>query len=348
MKKPAKVNRFLIIRTDRIGDVILSTPVLTALKRTFPGCFIAMLLRAYTAALVQDHPDVDLILTESEPEQNVYALAAMLKMHRFDAAILLHPTLRLALACRLAGIPVRVGSGYRAYSFLFNRRVYQHRKNSDQHELDLNLQMIKNFGADTQPIEFRFSIPVQAVRRVDELLRQYGITAKDRFVVIHPGSGGSALDWPISSYAQLAARLYEELDVEIVVTGSAAESRLVDQIVEQSDGPILRLDGQLSIKELGALLLRASLQISNSTGPLHLAVALGVDVIGIYCPITACSPKRWGPYRRADSVLMPQVPLCERCDKEGCRYLNCMEMISVQQVFDLAAKKLSHAIKSSQ
>lgn len=343
MKHRADVTRFLIIRTDRIGDVILSTPVLTALKRTYPGCFTAMLLRPYTAALVEGHPDVDLILTESEPEQSIRSLAAMLRVHRFDAVVLLHPTMRLALACRLAGIPIRVGSGYRAYSYLFNRRVRQHRKNSERHELDLNMQMVHILGVkETQPIEFHVTIPPQAVQRVDDLLQQQGITARQRFVVLHPGSGGSALDWPLASYAQVATRLYEQLRVEIVITGSAEESFLIDEVVEQTDCPIHRLDGQLTIKELAALLQRASLQITNSTGPLHLAVALGVEVIGLYCPISACSPARWGPYHRPDSVLMPQVPLCERCDKEGCRYLDCMELVSVQQVFDLAAQKLLH------
>ena len=289
---------------------------------------------------------MDLILIADEPSRGVRHLADQLRRHNFDAALLLHPTPRLALACRLAGIPVRIGTGYRAYSLLFNRRVYQHRKNSDRHELDLNLQLAQAIGAQLQPVEFHLAVPEQAVQRVHELLAELGVTARQPYVVLHPGSGGSALDWPSQYFAKLAIQIKRQLKCAVIVTGSTEERALIDKIASNADHSIFRLDGRLNLKELAALLMRSRLTIANSTGPLHLAVAVGAPVIGIYCPIEACSPTRWGPYGREESVIMPQVPRCERCANEGCRYLNCMEMVSVQQVFALAAKKLSPGPKT--
>jgi len=338
---PRVPQRILLVRTDRLGDVILSTPVSTAFKRTFPGSFVAMLLNRYTADLVDGHSDVDLVILDDPKEQSLFSLVKTLRGHRFDTMVLLHPTGRLALAGRLAGIPLRIGTGYRAYSFLFNRRVYQHRKNSGMHELELNLQLAEAAGARLDDVHFNFTLTAEAYQRVSQRLHRFGLSIQSPYIVVHPGSGGSALNWPADSYHQLITRLHRELNLPVLVTGTASERPLIDRVTAGIESSVIRVDGKLPIKELAVLLKHARLLISNSTGPLHLAVAMGAEVIGLYCPIAACSPDRWGPYHRADSVLMPEVSYCTNCQKEGCRYLDCMELISEDQVFALAQKKLA-------
>ncbi|NLP12238.1 glycosyltransferase family 9 protein [bacterium] len=345
MKADKKTNspvpqRILLVRTDRLGDVILSTPVSTAFKRTFPGSFVAMLLNRYTAELVYGHTDVDLVLLD-DPKESLLSLVKTIRRHHFDTLVLLHPTGRLALAGRLAGIPVRIGTGYRAYSFLFNRRVYQHRRNSGMHELDLNLQLAGAAGARLETVRFNFTLDEEALQRLSQRLHRFGLSIRSPYIVVHPGSGGSARNWPAASYHQLIERLHHELNLPVLITGTENERLLIDRVTRGIASSVIRVDGKLSIKELAVLLKHARLLISNSTGPLHLAVALGAEVIGLYCPIAACSPDRWGPYHRTDSVLMPEVSFCTNCQKEGCRYLDCMELISVDQVFALAHKKLT-------
>ncbi len=346
MKADKKTNppvpqRILLVRTDRLGDVILSTPVSTAFKRTFPGSFVAMLLNRYTAELVDGHTDVDLVLLDDPKQQSLLSLVKTIRRHHFDTLVLLHPTGRLALAGRLAGIPVRIGTSYRAYSFLFNRRVNQHRKNSGLHELDLNLQLAGAAGARLDAVHFNFTLAEEASQRLTERLHRFGLSIQSPYIVVHPGSGGSARNWPAASYHQLIERMHHELHLPILITGTVSERPLIDRVTAGIASSVIRVDGKLPIKELAVLLKHARLLISNSTGPLHLAVAMGAEVIGLYCPIAACSPDRWGPYHRADSVLMPEVSYCTNCQKEGCRYLDCMELISVDQVFALAQKKLS-------
>ncbi|MBN2413306.1 glycosyltransferase family 9 protein [candidate division KSB1 bacterium] len=333
----SRIKRFLVIRTDRIGDVILSTPVLTEIKNNFDSSFTAMMLNPYTKDVVSGHPDVDKIIIDDmngihKGFSGLKKLAAELKKYRFDAALLLHPTPRLALLCFLAGIPLRVGTGYRYYSFLFNKKIYQHRKTSGRHELDLNLDFVSATGVQPGKIIFKFFIPDEAEQKIDMLLRENNITGQ--FVVLHPGSGGSALDWPPESFGQLAAQIQNKLKLPVVATGSAAESELIDLIEKQTKN-ILRLEGQLNIKELAALLKKSSLVVANSTGPLHLAVAVGTDVIGLYCTKTACGPDRWGPYRRTDSVIAP--PENAEYEKDN----NPMQLITVEQVFQMTRKKLS-------
>jgi len=332
-----KTKRFLVIRTDRIGDVLLSTPVLTTIKNNFKTPYVAMLLNAYTKDVVSGHPDVDKIIIDDfkgihKGFMGLIRLVKELKKFNFDTALVLHPTPRLALLCFLAGIPIRVGTGYRFYSFLFNKKIYQHRKTSGKHELDLNLEIVAAIGAQTSEVAFKFFIPDEALHKIDTILKKNNINVP--FVVLHPGSGGSALDWPAENFGQLAEKINSELGLSIITTGSASESVLIDTIQKQTKN-IVRLEGQLNLKELAALLKKASLIIANSTGPLHLAVAVGTEVIGLYCTLVACGPERWGPYHRADSVIVPPV------NAEYDKGYNPMQLITVEEVFQLAKKKLS-------
>ncbi len=328
-----------------MGDVVLSTPVLTALRQKFPHAFIAMLLRPYTAELVAGHPHLDAILcddaeNENKSFQGFLHLVKRIKEQQFDVGIILHPSLRLAMLCWLARIPLRIGSGYRAYSFLFNRKVFQHRKNSGRHELDLNFDLLTPLGISQGPISFNLAVPENARQRVRTLLLEKGIADGTPYIVLHPGSGGSAMDWPAEGFAALADRIQEESGCKVVVTGNKNEAALVDRMIAHAQKTLIRFDGQLGIKEMLALLSQAQIMVANSTGPLHMAVAMGTPVVGLFCPLQACSPLRWGPYHRQDSVLMPPVPPCTACDRRRCQQSNCMELITVAQVFAKVKEKI--------
>lgn len=328
-----------------MGDVILSTPVLTAIRQSFAGAFTAMLVRPYSQEVVAGHPDLNVVILDDETGAyrgvaGIVKLAQKLKSFRFDVALILHPSFRLALICRLAGIPIRVGTKYRAYSWLFNRRVPVHRKRSGLHEADLNLALAASVGATLDSVQFKFHIPAEARRRVSELLHRKGIDRTQEFVVIHPGSGGSARDWPPEKFARLVGLLQNEAGMPVVLTGSAAEGQLVDWIASESGTEPIRMEGLLNIKELAALLQKSSLVIANSTGPLHLAVAVGTEVIGLYYPLLPFAPSRWGPYNRPDSVITPPEQACREM-KKNAKDGNCMSLISVKDVYAMAMKKLA-------
>ncbi len=328
--------RILIIRTDRMGDVVLSTPVLTAIKNTWPLSHTTMMIAPYTHDVISGHPDLDEILIddakgEHQGVKGLFKLVRLIRSKRFDTVLVLHPSTRLAILCWLAGIPNRIGTGYRSYSLLFNTRIMQHRKKSGRHELELNLDLAKAIGANVENIDFKFHIPEKAEQRVQMLLEQNKIKDKP-YIVIHPGSGGSALDWPIENFAELANRLINTHNMPVVVTGSASESPLAEAIAQKAIG-VIRFDGQLNIKELASVLKHAATVTANSTGPLHLAVATGSNVVGLYCTLQACHPNRWGPYNQLDTVITPPE------DADYGEGKNPMQLIPVEQVLDMIIKK---------
>jgi heptosyltransferase-3 len=229
--------RILVVRTDRLGDVILTLPVLSALRECFPHAHLAMLLSRYAGAIVEGSPAVDQILWYDDERGPVdsRAIVRQIRAGGFDACVVVHPTPRLSWLVFRAGIPVRVGSGYRFYSILFNRRVYTHRKTAERHELEYNLELVSALGclvAAVKPLAFPLVVPVDSHRVVESLLSGYGITG--RYVVIHPGSGGSAREWPLEHFGALACALADRHALPVVVTGTRDEASRVAEVVRRS------------------------------------------------------------------------------------------------------------------
>ncbi len=328
-KDSVSVNKILLVRTDRIGDVVLSLPMLPLLKKKYPNAAISVLVRPYTKELVEHHSCVSEVILWDE-QQSISSFASLLKKKHFDIAILPYPRFNLALIAYIAGIPLRVGTGYRWYSFLFNKRIYEHRKDAKRHEVDYNLNLLTTIGIETESDpHFEFSIPDGVKKRIDDILISDGIS---RFVVLHAGSGGSARDWSIERFAQLGDKLQEEHRVRVVLTGGENDVALVTDLAAKMKTTPVNYAGRFSLQELGALFLNAAAFVSNSTGPLHIASMVGTPVVAFYPPIIQCSPKRWGPYTEKKRVFAADKTRCELCKGGPCRSNVCMNQITVDQV----------------
>jgi heptosyltransferase-2 len=330
---PALEN-ILIVRTDRIGDVVLSLPMIDALNASYPSARIGFLLRSYTRELVSGRDGLNLVLLYDDDrgvEKPFMAMLTELKRHRFDAVVVTYPTFRLALLMYLAGIPVRVGTGYRWYSLLFNRRVYEHRKTAEKHEAQYNLSLLTAIGCEpatnVKPV---LEAGGDAVRAAATVLDEHGLEA-GRFVILHPGSGGSARDWKPANFGALAAGLHET-GISVLVTGGPGEEGLLAQVRANSNGTATILRRPLSLKVLAALIKSAAVFVSNSTGPLHIAAAVGTPVVAFYPPIRQCSSARWGPLTDQKVIFEPRAGDCPRCKGGPCQSDVCMESIRVEDV----------------
>lgn len=321
----------LLVRTDRLGDMLLTLPMVPALKRVYPACRVTVLASAANAAAARHHPGVDQV--EIDPLEakgsglrGVWRLAAQIRRLGSDAAVVVHPTPRLALAVYLAGVPIRVGTAYRAYSFLFNRRVREHRSRPPwKHEALYNVNLLQPLGvtpADVSPVQWQ--VGADEAAQVDRLLQDAGLAAA-RFVVMHPGNAGSALNWSPAQYGELGRRLAPD-GVRVVITGSESEAGLTARVTAAVGSGAVDLGGRLTLPQLAALLRRCALYVGSSTGPTHLAAAVGTPVVALYSPLRSNAPVRWAPIGEQVTVLQPAVELvCARCLGPRCPYYHCME-----------------------
>ncbi|HKT34252.1 MAG TPA: glycosyltransferase family 9 protein [Nitrospira sp.] len=317
----------LLVRPDGIGDEILCLPVATALRQVRPQARIMFLSSEYAAPVLRHHPDIDEIRTVSGRE----SLRELVSLFRrdVDAAVFLKPFRRLMWAAWLARVPVRVATGYRWYSVLANRRIYEHRSDFSKHESMYNVQMLAGLGVD--PPAARPPTLVVSENERQTARRRLSAVAAPR-VVLHPG-GFAARTWRPEHYWRLADAL-RTCGFGVVFTGSAKEEEMFlrsPAALSPLTAGMVSLMGRATLRESMAVIAESDAVVSGATGPAHIAAACGVPNISLFDPRRNNLPTRWQPLG-AGFVLRPDVPTCEKCIYEACPYWDCLDRITVERV----------------
>lgn len=338
--------RILLVRTDRIGDVVLTLPMVDVILERAPGSTVSMLVREYTRELAEHYPGVEKVFVVGE-KGGLGDLRRAIRMESFDAVIHVFPRPDLSWLTFRAGIRERVGTSFRWFSFLYNRRIPDHRKRGGLHEAILNVRLLRGIGIDPPatvlPRLYPTSAHAEAAKRVSV---RAGLQPGKPFVVLHPGSGGSARDWRIRNFVSLARELASR-GLSVVVTGGEHEIDLADRVVRESGGRAVSVAGDLSLMELGAFVSKGALFISNSTGPLHIAAAVGTPVIGFFPPLESAGVGRWGPLGEHAETFTPEKERCELCLGGECRGNTCMDQITVGAVAKRALETIQDHSKDS-
>jgi len=325
----------LIVRTDRIGDLILTLPLAGLIKKQYPDSKVSFLVRDYTKNIVRHHPYIDEVLVLKEDNGNVSLSdnINLIKHRNFDNCIVVYPRFRISLIIFLSRIKNRIGTGYRWYSFLFNKKVYEHRKNAERHELEYNLNLLEKLGIKNSVAEsnvgYDLKVDESSLKNVTKMLVNEKLDLQKPIIIVHPGSGGSSVNLPANKFAELISKLDDD-DYQIILTGSKNEIKLCEKI--KSSGKVKNMAGRFNLDELTALISKSVMFISNSTGPIHIAAALGKYTVGFYPKIVSCSKERWGPYTNRKLVYEPQID-CKNCTREQCEKLNCMDSIDMTKVY---------------
>jgi ADP-heptose:LPS heptosyltransferase len=317
----------LVVRPDGIGDVILSLPVATQLRQLLPGVRIGFLTSPIVAPILDRHPDVDYVRTMNWADP-LSALRAIFS-DGVDAAIFLKPFRRPMWAAFLARVPIRVATGFRLYSLLANRRIYEHRSEFSRHESEYNVDMLKGLGVTPVPVAKPALILSDGERAAGAA--RWAALPKPH-VIVHPG-GVSARRWRPDRYRDLAVEL-ARAGYGVVLTGSEGERMAFERECLPADAfpsGISHLMGQLSVRELMAVIADADVVVSGATGPAHLAAALGTPTVSLFDPRRNNLPVRWKPLGRG-ILLRPDVPTCAKCIGEACPFWDCLDRMTVPKV----------------
>lgn len=330
--------KILLVRPDGIGDEILSLPVATALRRAMPEARLSFLSSVYAAPVLAHHPDLDEVLTVTGRE----TLGELVRLFRntSDVAMFLKPFRRLMAAAWLARVPLRVGTGYRWYSWMLNRRVYEHRSDFSKHESAYNLGLLRGLGLSSGEVA-----PPGVVVTAEEQswAKQFLGDAPGLRVVVHPGGFSSRL-WKASHFRDLALRVAGQ-GRTVLLTGNVAERdkfRAETQVVAWPDA-VRDLMGALTLRQLMAVIAESHVVVSLATGPMHLAAALGVPTVSLFDPRRNNAPTRWQPLGMG-IVLRPEVPTCEKCIYDACPYWDCLDRITVETVAERITQVLARAL----
>jgi heptosyltransferase III len=332
--------KVLLVRCDRLGDLVLALPAFAWLRQARPGWEIHALVTADAAPLVEHDPAVQAFYTWDGGLDG--ELAGKLATERYDAAVLLQYQTPLAWLLYMAGIRRRYGPLSRLSSwFLLNRGSWQRRSRLRHHESRYNVDLVRRLaGPDViapalAPPRLHLG---EVQRQLGRRFRREEAAGADVVAFVHPGSGGSALDWQPAHFARVAGELADRPGWRVFVTGSHHDRPVIDALAPHLDPRVGVLAERYPLRDFLGVLAAGDVLIAPSTGPLHLAAALDLAVVGIYPPAPTMSPRRWGPLGRWAEAVTPQLdcPSRRHCLLTHCLFYNCLDMVVPRQVIAAA------------
>ena len=328
----------LIVRSDGMGDVILSIPVASQLRQLVPGVTVGFLTSPAVAPILDRHPDVDYVRTVRWTDSLSVLRAAF--SGGVDAAVFLKPFRYLMWAAFVERVPIRVATGFRWYSLLANRHIYDHRSEFLKHESEYNVEMLRGLGLNPSGVNPPVLIVNEEERKEGD--HQWSGLAGPR-IVVHP-RGRSARRWKPVHFLDLAVELARR-GYGVALTGSDGEGIEFERDTLSNKtlpAGIRNLMGKLSVRELIGVIANAQVVVSGATGPAHLAAALGTPVVSLFDPRRNNLPTRWRPLGNG-LLLRPDVPTCGKCIGDVCPYWDCLDRLAVEQVL----MAVEHVAKAS-
>ncbi len=341
----------LVIRPDRIGDVVLATPTIRALRRSFPDAYIAALVRPATEPVLHGNPHLDAILIDDREhthagKRGFFDRLRMLRRHRFDTALMLLPTERHAWMTFFAGIPRRVGVGTKLYQVLtFARSVSRRKYTPLRHEADYCLDLARAIGAEDDGLDVEVFLSDVERREARDRLHAIGRDTARPLLSVHPESGRSAPNWEAHKYRDFVAAALEQFpELQIMVQVTPSNRALHDLFAPlRSERGVLIPDNGGNLRLVMGFISEAQTVISASTGPMHLAAGLRIPTVSLFCPMTACHPDLWGPLGNRSLTLLPPDEYC-RTQCPGDPHICTLEGgIEIPDVLDAVGRQLTQS-----
>ncbi len=335
---PDGIRKILVRQVNWVGDAVLTLPALRALKRRFARAEIVVLGRPWVTGLFGGQRGVDRVLVYDAAGAHRgltgrYALARTLRREGFDLAVLFPNSLDAALLAWLAGVPRRVGYPTDGRRFLLTHPVPEPSVTAERHQVFRYLALARALGGDGDGLP-RLAIDDAALRAADDLLTASGVGADAAWVAVNPGSiYGSAKRWPAERFALAADGLAAAWGARIVLIGSGREAGVLEAVARAMRQPALVLGGRTEIALLPALLRRARLLLTNDTGAMHVAAAVGTPVLAVFGPTDLDATGPLGPASRHVRMAVP----CSPCLLRECPIDHrCMTAVTVEQVVHAA------------
>ena len=335
-----KCHNVLIVRTDRIGDVVLTTPVFKALRKAYPASRISVLVTPVTADLVRGNPYINEVMVDDRAGINKGPLGALLlareiRRRHFDTAFIFHTKRRYNLACFLAGVPCRIGFKNDKFGMLLTRPVQDSRFLGQKHEAEYCLDVLKAVGIEDAGLDVLVCAQKEAEQWAAFWFEANGIRCGD-LIAIHPGASDRTKLWPAAHFARLIDVLTNRYAFKIVLIGGRETRGTAKEILRLCPSSVLDLTGTTTVGQTASVLRRCRLLISNDSGPLHIGAGVGTYVIGLFLRSQGgINPVRWRPLGPKAFVLANKTGEEILLDNKGRIKSGKPGSITVDEVVDV-------------
>jgi lipopolysaccharide heptosyltransferase II len=332
-----QTEKILIRGPNWVGDAVLAIPAIKAVRERFSRAEITLLVRPWVAGLFTSAPFVDRVWSEEKPTGPAewIRITRDIRVRKFDVALLLPNSFESALMIFLGGIPRRIGYATDARRWMLTNAIAPRR--GRQHQVQYYLELVKSLSASVDVPSIEVHATVEERRGARTLLNAEGIPCDRRFMVLNPGAAyGSAKRWHVDRFADVADTLAHELQLQVALIGSESEQPIAEQIRSRMKSPAAILTGRTSLETLIGVLAESSLMITNDSGPMHIAAALGVPTVAVFGSTDERVTGPWGPRTR----IVKNPVECSPCLLRDCPIDHrCMNGVTVEDVCN-AAKNL--------
>jgi predicted lipopolysaccharide heptosyltransferase III len=339
------MNNILVIKLRYVGDVLLATPVLRALKDRFPDARITMAVNKGTEDVLRWNPDLDEALVLRRGLREELCFLRDLRRRNFDLVIDLTDGDRSAFLSRWTGAATRIGfNAEHRWRGAFYTTVVAH--TPGLHRIDRNVEALRPLGIEPKTVTPALRLSADDERQAARLLMDVAATdtrgvATGPLIMLHPGARYWFKSWPVERFAALADRLVDAYGCRVLIGGSDRDQAAAAGIAAAARSKPITLAGRADLLTFAAVVKHCALFIGNDNGALHIAAAVGTPVVGLFGP---SDPREWGP--RGDRVAVLYKGLdCRACFHPTCERgeANCMRQISVDEVFDTTVPFLKTA-----
>lgn len=332
------MERILLIRFGSLGDVVLTTPAIRAVRRAFPDAYIAMLVGDRYADIVSENPRLNEVITFCRDKRSpleIQQVASLLKKRGFNISVDMQRKFRSSLLAYLSGAKVRIG--YHQPKGLLCAVKIPDRDN--KHAVDRNLELLKPLGikeAERQPEMF---ISGDDREYADNFFKANGLSSKPVIIGFFPGAAWRPRCWPSDRFAAIGDLAVKNHDAGIIIFGGPGEEDIVDSVAQKMKNPAVLMKDKVKIRQLAAMIQKCHLFLSNDTGPMHISVAVNTPTIGIFGPGNYI---KFQPIGQKNTIVRHDVP-CSPCKQftNRCKDNICMKLITVDDVWEKVNQRLS-------
>lgn len=343
------IERILLIQLGDIGDVVLTTPTIKALKENHPHSRTFVLVRRSARELIEGLPWVDGVISVDKDKRKfgdeiIYQKDFLLRLRerRFEVAIDLRTGTRGAILSLLSGARLRIGR-HADDGRLWRNRLFTHlvkpENEMEQYSALHSLNILAPFNVTTKDTSPELIVTKETEKRAENIIKEEQVPPDKPLVALHPFSRWGYKEWPAENYVTVINHLRSRYVVSIVITGSIDERERVAHIVRESKADVYNLAGKTSIGELTAVLKKCSLLIGIDSAPMHMAAAVGTPTVTIFGP---SSPTNWAPRGEQHNIVCKDLP-CVPCRQKGCNgseVSRCLDGLSVEEVIPLVDSKV--------
>jgi ADP-heptose:LPS heptosyltransferase len=338
----SKINRIVLIRTDRIGDIILSTPALKALRAQYPNARIDYVVQEKYAALLNCYDGwSDIIKVDINNPKQLKAIGRRLWLNRYDVAVVMHPAKYAYQLARASKAPCIIGWKAKGFGYLLTYGFDDDRGRANRHQVENNLRLFSPLGVSDAYPSFPIKETQSGARQYMEFCGKHDIKADDRVLAIHPGSYSPRVRWMSGNFGGLIDRALGA-GLKVVLLGGKGDASVIEEVLQATSSKPVVAISELDFEGLVSFFRHTLVFVGNSTGPTHLSASAGAWTIAVFgnrYPMDRW--ELWKPWGPKGIVVTSKKYQCFDCTPWTCAHMECLSSITVDDVWNEVSKVIS-------